>query len=237
MKIKCAECGADVEISIAEAFIQCPYCDSTLYLDRARTFMHFLLKPVVSATRAKDLLFDEWKQNELKPLPVREIRGKLLPFWRVKTGGTGETIPAFPPPHGPLTRYRLPAAEAEFFTETPRGFEKVDCSEASSAHWEGETDLKAFNLFHVPFFEVETGSDKGLYKVWIDAVSGKVFYDESPPSLESGISTRFWFVMIALFLVFTAEGFIFPGVFAFLVVLASAVLLLPLLGKFFKGGG
>jgi len=237
MKIKCAECGADVEVTVADAFIRCPYCDSTLYLDRAHTFTHFLLKPAVSATRARDLLFSEWKKNELKPLPLHEISGKLLPFWRVKGGGMGETIPAFPPPHGSLARYRLPAAEAGFFVEAPDGFEEVACSEASSAQWEGESDLKSFSLFHVPFFKVEIGSDKALYTVWIDAVSGRVFYDESPPSLESGISARFWLVMVGLFLLFTAEAFILPGFFALVAVVITAGALFSLLGNFFKGGG
>ncbi len=237
MEVKCANCGAKIPLKVDVPFLSCPFCASTLYLDRSHTFNHYLLKPSISKTRALDLLKEELEKRELSRLPVLETRGKLLPFWRKRGGESLETIPAFPPPHPALEGYHLPPSGAELYDEAPEGFEEVACSESSSAHWESGGDTNAFSLFHIPFYEITTGSHRVRYTIWIDAVSGRLFLDQAPPSLTGKISSRFWGALVVLFLLFFGEAIVLPGVWAFVAVVVTAAGVFPLLANFFEGGG
>ncbi|OYW01638.1 MAG: hypothetical protein B7X11_03945, partial [Acidobacteria bacterium 37-65-4] len=59
MNIRCANCSAEIPLERDEEFLVCPFCNSSLYLDRAHTFKSFLVKPAVSSAGAVNRLAQE----------------------------------------------------------------------------------------------------------------------------------------------------------------------------------
>jgi DNA-directed RNA polymerase subunit RPC12/RpoP len=229
MDLRCANCSGMIRIERAESFLVCPFCGSTLVVDRARTFRSFLLPASVSGSHAGALLQEELSRREMPRCKITAVRGFLLPFWGVRGETLQETLPCFSPVPPALAGYKLPSAGAVPFSEGESpGFAPVACSESSSATWEGSPDVSAFAQYRVPFFKVEYGGGEASYTAWVEGVSGRVFLDRTPPSLSGSISRRFWLAMTAFFLLFAAEGLLVPGFgWSLLAVAATAAILFP----------
>jgi hypothetical protein len=239
MDVPCANCAAKVPVERDDPFLRCPFCGSTLYLDRARTFKAFHMPPAVPRSRVADLVHQHLELLELPRLPVRSCEEMLMPFWGVRGPQVQDTIPAFSPVPAGLAGFRLPPAGAVPEREMgPPGFERVACSESSSAAWEGREDISSFGLYGVPFFKVEYGEAGETYTAWVDAVEGGVRLDVTPPPLTDRVSKRFWKVMGLLFLGLTAEALLIPnGMAASAAVALTAALLYPALSGLFREGG
>ncbi len=229
MDIRCANCSAKIKLERDDPFLKCPYCDSTLFLDRAQTFKRFLLPPSVTEARARTLLGEELGRREMPRLPVLEVKGVLLPFWGVRGRESGDSYPAFSPLPPALHGYKLPPAGALVAADPPEGFEPADCSDSASAHWQDPSKSGEFSLFHVPFFRITFGNEQAGYTAWLDAVSGGVHLDRTPPPLSRSITKRFWWTLVFLFCLFGAEAFLFEGWIALAVVTLTAVVCYPFL--------
>ena len=238
MQVRCANCAAQIDLERDDAFLRCPYCGSTLYLDRAQTFRRFTLPPAVSKTRAADLLAGELAAQELPRLPLRNCEGALLPFWGVRGVEMQETIPAFSPVPPGLHEFRLPSAGAVPDAEREEeGFRRESCSESASATWEGRTDVSSFGLYFVPFYAISYGDGGQAYTAWVDAVSGRVCLSQTPPPLTDRITRRFWRSLSLAFLALAVEALAIPNSWVALAVVAiTAAVIYPTLRGLFGGG-
>lgn len=223
MNIRCANCSAEIALERDEEFLVCPFCNSSLYLDRAHTFKSFLLKPAVSSAGAADRLAQELARREIPPAPASGSEALLAPFWGVRGEAMQETVPAFSPVPALLQGYRLPSADALNFDDSQTGgFAVLPCSESSSSRWEGREDVSSFALYRVPFHKLSFGAGAVSYSAWVDAVTGKVYMDLAPPPRSEAISSRFLSVLFGLFALFTAVAALVPG-FGWSLVAVSAV--------------
>ena len=230
MKIRCASCGGEIALKRDEAFLSCPFCSSSLYLDRAKTFRSLLISPVLTAVAAKGRLEEELARREVPPCSVRASRVVLAPFWGVRGESLQESTPAFSPVPPALQGYRLPSAGTVFMDAAAMdGYTMIPCSEHTSSTWEGRQDVSSFTLYHVPFYEMQLGAGRLSYDCWIDAVTGKVYLDQTPPQRSENISSRFLALVFVLFAAFTAAAAIVPGFgWSILAVAAMAVAAVPL---------
>ncbi len=233
MQVACAKCAAKIELLRDDPFLSCAYCGSTLYLDRAHTFLRFDLPPNVSETRAKDLFAQELRRREVAPQPVRSVQKLLLPFWAVRGAGTTTTTAAFSPEPAPLAGYRLPPSGAVPVEgdAAAGGFEPVACSETATSRW-GESGTPAgLALHNVPFFRLVYGAAAGHgYEAWVDGVTGAVFLGETPPALALAIGRRSMRVLLGLCGLFALEALLIPHAgLSLLAVAATAAVAYPFL--------
>lgn len=240
MDVPCANCAAKIPIERDDPFLKCPFCGSALYLDRARTFKSFRLRPAIPRSRVPDLLYQHLDSMEAPRLPVRSCDGVLLPFWGVRGMEIQGTLPAFSPVPQGLAGFKMPPSGAvpdEDFDV--RGFGRVPCSVESAAAWEGREDVSSFGLYAVPFYKVSYGDAGGAFTAWVDGLAGEVRLDESPPPLTDRITRRFWSVLGLAFLGLTVEALVIPsGLAAMAVVGLSALLIYPTVkGLFLEGRG
>jgi hypothetical protein len=239
VNLRCANCSGEMALERDDAFIVCPFCNSSLYLDRAHTFKDFLLPPAVSETGARDHLARELSLREVPPAQVLKLEKLLLPYWGVRGESLQETLPAYSPEPPAMDGYRLPSAGAVFYSggRAP-GFEPMRCSEASSTTWERREDVSSFALYRVPFFKISFGPPPLTYTAWVDGVSGKVFLDETPPPMSHEITAKFLKVVFALFGLFTVVAALVPGFgWSLLAVAACAAAAFPLVRRHAGGGG
>ena len=237
MNIRCASCSAEIALVRDEEFLVCPFCHSSLYLDRAHAFKTWTLKPAVSATGAVDRLAQELARREIPPVPTTRSEAILAPFWGIRGEAMQETVPAFSPVPALLQGYRLPSADALNFDESQTGaFAVLPCSESSSSKWEGREDISSFTLYQVPFYRLAFGAGAVSYSAWVDAVSGKVYMDQAPPPRSEAISSRFLGILFGLFALFTAVAAFVPGFgWSLLAVSAVAALSYPLVKRAVSG--
>jgi hypothetical protein len=238
LKIGCVNCGAEIGLERDEPFFVCPFCNSSLFLDRAKTFKDLLFLPLLPAAAARSKLQEELARREIPPCPLGAVEALLVPFWGVRGEELQETVPAFSPVPAGLQGYRLPSAESVFFTpDAAEGFEPMPCAEAASAAWQGRKDVSSFSLYRVPFFKVSFSAGTFSYEGWVDAVSGRVLLDQTPPPVSGAISSRYLTLVFALFGVFTLAAAIVPGFgWSLIVVGALAAAAVPLVKRFAAGG-
>jgi len=238
MQVRCANCAAQITLERDDAFLRCPFCDSTLYLDRAQTFRRFTLPSAVPRARAADLLAGELAAQELPRLRLLKCDGALLPFWGVRGVEMQETIPAFAPVPQGLHEFRLPSAGAVPDAEgEAEGFQREPCSQGASVTWEGRQDVSSFALYFVPFYKLSYGEGGPAYTAWVDAVSGCVCLSQTPPPLTDRITRRFWRSLSLAFLALAFEALVIPNSWAALAVVAvTAAGLYPTLKGLFGGG-
>lgn len=238
MDVRCANCAAKIRLERDEPLVTCPYCGSTLYLDRGHTFLQFLVPAAVSPTQARDLLSQDLAEREVGPVAVLSVQGLLLPFWGVRGEALQESIAAFSPVPPDLAGYHLPSAGAVVFDgKTPEGFAAQPCGDLSSASWEGRADVASFGLYMVPFYKVTYRAGSTEYGAWVEAVSGRVYVARTPPSLSGAITHRFWTVLALLFALFAAEGLLVPGLMlSALVIAVTGALFFPMVRQALREG-
>jgi hypothetical protein len=231
VKLRCASCGADFPLERDAPFQVCPFCRSTLFLDRARTFLRFALRPAVDPSRARLLLLAAVRRMELPVLPVQEVRPCWVPFWSRRGRESEGALPALSPRPCWLRDYRLPPSEARVAGGEEASFAPLEGVEEISSAWMEEGEAGEYRLFLVPFYRLAFGLGEAPFVAWVDAVSGAVRFERTPPPLTAALSRRYWGAMVGLFALFFAESFLLPTGLAVAAVLVSSFVSLPLLGK------
>lgn len=232
-------CGAEIGLERDEPFFVCPFCNSSLFLDRAKTFKDFLFVPLLPPAAARSRVEEELSRREVPGCPVRSVEQVLVPFWGVRGEALQETVPALSPVPSALMGYRMPSAESVFFTpEAAEGFEPVPCAETSSAAWRGRADVSSCSLYRVPFFRVSFSAGAFSYEAWVDAVSARVFMDQTPPPVSAAISSRYLSLVFALFGVFALAAAVAPTFgWSLVAVGLLAAASVPFVKRFAAGGG
>jgi hypothetical protein len=238
LKIGCVNCGAEIGLERDEPFFVCPFCNSSLFLDRAKTFKDLLFLPLLPAAAARSKLAEELARREIPACAIQEVRPLLVPFWGVRGEALQETVAAFSPVPVGLQGYRLPSAESVFFSsEAAEGFEPMPCAEAASAVWQGRKDVSSFSLYRVPFFRVSFSAGAFTYEGWVDAVSGRVLLTQTPPPVSAAISSRFLALVFTLFGLFTLVAAVVPGFgWSLVAVGALAAASVPVVKRLAAGG-
>lgn len=212
MKIRCANCGAEIGLERDETFLVCPYCNSSLFLGGSKAFKHFLMPPVVSATGAKDALAKALGEREIPPVDVTGVERLLLGYWGVRGEALQETVAAFSPVPQALVDYVLPSSPSVFYEEgAVEGFSPVPSAEGASAVWEHREDVSSLALYEVPFYRVSFRSGACSYSAWVDGVSGRVYLDGAPPAQSDAITGRFLKLALSMLSLFTLEALVVPG--------------------------
>lgn len=213
MEVRCANCGARIPLQRDDALLRCPFCDSTLYLDRAHTFVRLLLPPLLNEAQARRRFAEELTRKEIPEQKVLEAKGLLLPFWGRRGGESVRAEAAFAPLPVALVEYELPSAGATVSPdEPPPGFARLPCSENSAARWEKEQGQGAgLVLYEAPVFHVAYGSAQKPFEAYVDAISGAVFMAESPSAMTDAISRGSMKALIWLFLIFALEAIVIPN--------------------------
>ena len=54
--LQCSQCGGKLNPEEGQIFLKCPYCDSTVYLDRSRVVLHWYLADTMDEEKARSTL-------------------------------------------------------------------------------------------------------------------------------------------------------------------------------------
>jgi hypothetical protein len=87
--VKCTQCGGELHPDEGQIFLTCPYCSSTVYLDKSQVVFHWYLASTLDEARARAALAEWMSGNEtVKDLDKKaQVIGssfEYFPIWYFK---------------------------------------------------------------------------------------------------------------------------------------------------------
>jgi DNA-directed RNA polymerase subunit RPC12/RpoP len=219
MKIKCTNCGADAHISTGRDFIQCPYCETALFVDIKQGISHYYFKTDMNDDDLEPVLRRRLIQAEiLEEATITKSRLQYHPFWQfTNPAGKKEVFCAAHPPAEDIDDISAPAGQSEFYPEDLAKRNHVVSPEIlyeeAVARIELELTPKELGLclVHLPLFKVEYTCKEKQYTAWIGGVrGGEVFADDWPPNSEKKKDKILGIVAAAAFAAFFFEALVLP---------------------------
>lgn len=216
-EIRCAQCGGVLHPDEGQIFLVCPYCASTVYIDKSQVVFHWALTPTLDETQARASLARWMAGNEtVKDLDVkaRVVSSEFdyFPLWYLKVDdGPGQREVLAPAAATSVTAVRdlaLPAGDLVRF-ESSLVSQAIPPTVPLEAvlSWQSQPGLRREQvreaaLVHVPlyFFKYEYGDR--TYTAVVEAASGRVLANLYPAKSEApyravALATALVFVCLA----------------------------------------
>lgn len=196
----CTQCGGELHPDEGQLFITCPYCGSTVYLDKSRVVFHWALAPTISDQQAAAELARWMAGNDtVKDLDKKSrILGQTFqyfPVWYFKVrDGQTEKIYLEPAAATSLTELRnlnLPAGDLRKY-EDGLAAQAVEPTVPMTAAQEWLTQ-KQVNLqqvtesalVHIPIYLFKYGFNNKMYTAAVEAATGKTLANIFPAKAEA----------------------------------------------------
>jgi len=236
--LTCAQCGGELHPDEGQAFITCPYCSSTVYVDKAKVVFHWYLAATLDENKARGALARWMAGNQTvkdldKKSRVVGVSFGYFPLWLFKrrTPAGKEEIylePAAATSITELKSLKLPAGDLKKYQPALDADAQAPSVPLQAAlGWlEGRgvarSEIVEQSLVHIPLFTVKYAYQGKTYTAIVEAATGGVFANIFPakaeaPYLIAGGLSALVFLCLASFPVIgalsSAEG-IFLGLLA-----------------------
>jgi hypothetical protein len=198
--LQCTQCGGDLHPGEGQIFLTCPFCSSTVYLDKSQVVFHWYLEPTLDEPKAHAAL-KRWMagNHTVKDLDekarITSVSFEYFPLWYFKrrTSDSREEIilkPAAATAVSEITHLRLPAGDLRKYDSNLDEQAHVPNVPLSTAQkWagglgvsQGEFVEKA--LVHVPLFTFKYIYQGRPYSALVEAGTGGVFANIFPAKAE-----------------------------------------------------
>jgi hypothetical protein len=197
----CTQCGGELHPDQGQRFETCPYCQTTVFLDKTQVVFHWYLAPTLAQEQAQAALFHWMSGNDTvkdldKKSSITDVQFKYFPLWYFKTkqGRNREQIflePAAAISISEIKRMRIQAGDLRKYdpsevqdTVSPT----VPLSVVKS--WLGnrgiaDDQIIETALVHLPFFTFKYSFGKKIFTAIVEAATGKVLANVFPEKNES----------------------------------------------------
>jgi DNA-directed RNA polymerase subunit RPC12/RpoP len=218
--LTCTQCGGELHPDEGQAFVTCPYCSSTVYVDKSRVVFHWYLAPTLDEAKARGALARWMAGNQTvkdldKKSRVTGISFGYFPVWLFKrrTAAGKEEIylePAAATSVSELKTLKLPAGDLKNYTPSldADALSPSVPLQAATSWLEGRGvpsgEIAEQALVHIPLFTVKYIFQNKTYTAIVEAGTGGVFANIFPakseaPYLVAGCATAAVFLCLATF--------------------------------------
>ncbi len=229
--LNCTQCGGVLHPDQGQLFLTCPFCNSTVFLDKSRVVFHWYLTPTVDESEASSNLARWMAGNDtVKDLDKKSTLSghtfEYFPMWYFKRRnpkGQEEIIlqPAAATSVSEVRRINLPAGDLQSYDPNLDSQSRPPTVPLDSAlGWLAEQNIPADQiiesaLVHLPVNTFKYTFQNRSYTALVEAATGGVFANIFPAKAEA--------------------PYMMAGGAAALVFLCLATF--PLMGGAFGGGG
>jgi DNA-directed RNA polymerase subunit RPC12/RpoP len=218
MQIKCTQCGADVDVQQDETFIECPYCQSSLFLDKRKVVFHYVIannfKPNEAEGNLKRWMAGNHTVKDLdKKSQITKTSFYYFPVWYFKTKdqSAGDKIyiePAASTSVSEIKKLDIPAGALKFYEKTQYNESEMiqpDVLYDSAQKWlqDSGVDLNSVSeaaLVHIPLYQFYYNFNNHSYTSLVEASSGEVYANIYPAKSEAPFRILFG-LSIAAFII------------------------------------
>jgi predicted RNA-binding Zn-ribbon protein involved in translation (DUF1610 family) len=218
--VNCTQCGGELHPDEGQSFLTCPFCKSTVYIDKSRVVFHWYLAPTLDEAKARSALA-RWMAGSqtVKDLDRKArllgVTFEYFPLWYFKTRAEGgreqvrlqmaaassvSELKQLKLPPGDLRKYD-PALDAQ--AQAP----SVPLEAASKWLVEiagGQEQIIEQALVHIPLYTFKYNYQNRTYTALVDGAAGGVFANLFPAKAEApfmviGSLTALIFLCLATF--------------------------------------
>lgn len=200
----CPQCGGAVPLRGESIFLDCPYCDSALYVEADTLYRRTVLAPALRSWDEARARVEEWAGREHGRRGVtamQEVMDGLLrpemryfPVWVLRTKHGGVHVE--PAAVTAATEMWKLDVEAGRIMATPLGDEALPMPEVprqAALAWAARRGvdpamIAEIGLAYVPVYVLHCSHEGELFTVVVEASTGRVLADTPPPTL--GLSWR-----------------------------------------------
>jgi hypothetical protein len=248
--ITCAQCGGELHPDAGQTFLECPYCGSAIYLDKAQVVFHWYLAATLDEAKARSALARWMAGNQTvkdldKKANLTASAFEYFPLWyfKHKSPNGNETIllePAAATSVSELRRLILPAGDLrKYETRLDSQAHPPSVPLEAALEWlarrgvpPGEIVEKA--LVHIPLFTIKYAFQGKAYTAIVEGATGGVFANLFPakaeaPYLMAGGVTAGVFLCLATFPVIGALVGESAAAIGFGLCIAGGIIAAPLL--------
>jgi hypothetical protein len=216
----CTQCGGELHPDEGQIFLTCPYCESTIYVDKSRVVFHWYLTPTLDENKAGANLSrwmggNETVKNLDKKARITGSSFEFFPFWYFKSQDPsgGERIwlePAAATSVSELKKINIPAGDLRKFDDriTPQAHNPT-VPLTTVTRWletrlPEEANVIETALVHIPIYTFKYHYKNDTYTAIVEGATGGVFANifpakaESPFQLVGGLAA-FIFLCLATF--------------------------------------
>ncbi len=250
--LTCTQCGGELHPDEGQLFITCPYCSSTVYLDKSKVVFHWSLNPTLNEAQAAGALA-RWMSGSQtvkdldKKSRVISQTFQYFPLWYFKTGGNGsqekiQLQPAAATSVTELAHLALPAGDLQRY-DSALNAQAVDPTVPLDAarEWLQQArpgiETRESALVHIPIYIFKYTYRNETFTAVVEAATGTVLANlypakaEAPYLVAAGITAAVY-LCVALVAAIGAlngddGGGLFAGI-AILVGLAAAPFLMAM---------
>jgi len=199
-RLSCTQCGGELHPDEGQAFLTCPYCGSTVYVDKSQVVFHFYLAPTLDEAKGRGFLARWMAGNQtVKDLDQKSrVAGssfEYFPLWYFKrrTAGREEILlePAAATSVSELKKLILPAGDLRKYESAldPQARPPSVPLEASLAWLEQRqiprADIVERSLVHIPLYTFKYVYQNKPFTAVVEAATGNVFANIFPAKAEA----------------------------------------------------
>lgn len=234
--IQCTQCGGETPLPSGQRFVECQFCDATLFVDRSGVLNHYRLPRLLDVAQATAAL-RRWMAGNatVKDLDRKSSIAALepvsFPMWMFRTREKGGEVvyvqPAAATPIPQLADLQVPAGKLEPYKVVEGGAAALDVTIplATARAWLEQRGVGAVTeaaLVRVPLWRGRYTYRDESYQALVDGSTGAVLAAVYPEKSESP-----YYLVAALGVVlFGIEGLVIGNLLVKLV--AYAVTAVPL---------
>ncbi|MBN1178911.1 MAG: hypothetical protein JXD18_06850 [Anaerolineae bacterium] len=198
---RCTQCAGELHPDEGQMFVTCPYCSSTVYLDKSRVVFHWYLAPTLDGQKARAGLARWMAGNQtVKDLDqkVGDVRQGFhyFPVWyfkRRRSGGKEEILlePAAATSVSEIKRVRLPAGDLRKYDPALDDQAQPPTVPLDAAmNWLKERQIQPDEivesaLVHVPLYVFKYVYNKESYTAVVEGATGTVLANIFPAKAEA----------------------------------------------------
>jgi hypothetical protein len=197
----CTQCGGELHPDEGQIFITCPYCSSTVYLDKSQAVFHWYLASTIDEEKARSNLHRWMSGNQtVKDLDAKAKLTKLsfeyFPVWFFKSRdkNNNEQIwlePAAATSVSEIKSLRLPAGDLrKYDPDLDSEARSPDIPHKTVTGWlknrlpRGATIIET-SLVHIPLYTAKYIYKKNTYTAVIESATGGVAANIYPEKFEA----------------------------------------------------
>ena len=202
--LSCPQCGGAVPLQGQSIFLDCPYCDTALYVEADTLYRRTVLAPVLRSWGEARACVEDWAGREhgrRGATAMQEVMQGLLrpemqyfPMWvlRTKQGGVHVEPAAVT---AATEMWKLDVESGRIVDASPRdeALPMPEVPRQAALAWAARgglapTTIAEIGLAYVPLYVLHCSHEGEMFTVVVEASTGRVLADTPPPTL--GLSWR-----------------------------------------------
>lgn len=200
--LTCTQCGGELHPDEGQIFLTCPFCSSTVYIDKARVVFHWYLAPTLDETKARGALARWMAGNQtVKDLDrkarIGEAAFQYFPMWYFKRRLSGgqeqiDLMPGAATAVSEIVHLRLPAGDLRKYNQDidPQAVAPTVPLQAA-LEWlaAGQPapvgEIAEQSLVHVPLYIFKYSYQGKAYTALVEGATGEVIANIYPAKAEA----------------------------------------------------